>query len=63
MLVKYDSFDPDKDKDKNISNYYIGGLTYFFNDWAKLTVNYTYKGEEGTKINNDVIAAQMQISF
>ncbi|HKR03292.1 MAG TPA: porin [Bacteroidia bacterium] len=67
ILAKYDAFDPDKDKEdkisNQISNWYIGGLTYFFNEWAKLAVNYTYKSEKGTKINNDLISAQAQISF
>lgn len=63
ILAKYDTFDPDKNKDKNISTYYIGGLNYYFNDWAKLMVNYSYRTEEGTKINNDLISVQTQISF
>lgn len=67
VLAKYDAYDPDKSKEdkstNQISIYYIGGLTYFFNDWAKLSVNYTYKAEKGSKINNDVIAAQALISF
>jgi len=67
ILAKYDAFDPDKDNEdkasNQISNWYIGGLTYFFNEWAKLSVNYTYKDEKGTKINNDLISAQAQISF
>ena len=67
ILAKYDSFDADKDKEdkasNQISNWYIGGLTWFFNDWAKLAVNYTYKAEKGTKVNNDLISAQAQISF
>jgi phosphate-selective porin OprO/OprP len=61
VLAKYDSFDPDKDK--NISVYYIGGINYYFNDSSKISVNYTYKEEEGTKINNNVISTQVQISF
>jgi phosphate-selective porin OprO and OprP len=67
ILAKYDAFDPDKSKEdkmtNQLSNWYIGGLTYFFNDWAKLSVNYTYKAEKGTKINNDLISAQAQIGF
>jgi phosphate-selective porin OprO/OprP len=63
VLVKYDTLDPDKNKDKNISTYYVGGLNYYFNDWAKLMVNYSYRTEQGTKINNDLISVQTQISF
>jgi hypothetical protein len=63
ILAKYDTYDPDKIKDKNISTYYVGGLNYYFNDWAKLMFNYSYRTEQGTKVNNDLISVQAQIGF
>lgn len=63
FLAKYDTFDPDKAKINNITTFYIGGINFYFNDWAKCQLNYTYKAEEGQKINNDVVSTQVQISF
>jgi len=62
-LLKYDTYDPDLDKPKNISTNYVTCLSYYFNDFTRLQASYTYRDEEGTKINNDVIALQLQIGF
>jgi len=65
-LAKYDQYEPDKAKGNDIGTWYIAGVNYFFNNWAKIGVNYTYKSEEGgevNKINNDLISAQLQVGF
>jgi phosphate-selective porin OprO and OprP len=63
LVLKYDTYDPDMDKDKNISTNYVTCLSYYFNDFTRLQGSFTYRDEEGTRINNDVIAVQLQIGF
>lgn len=63
IIAKYDSYDPNKDKEDDDTIWYIGGANYFFNDFVKIAVNYTYKTEKVNKKNDDIIAAQFQIAF
>lgn len=66
LLAKYDQFDPDLKKGGDASRFYIGGFNFFFNEWAKIGLNYSFKNEEKgeeKKINNDLIAIQLQIGF
>jgi len=63
LVGRYDTYDPDKDKSENATTNVLGGVTFFFNDWAKLQVNYTSRNESGKIINNDIIGAQLQIAF
>jgi phosphate-selective porin OprO/OprP len=63
LLAKYDVFDPDKNSDDKKLTNYTGGINFYFNDWSKIQLNYTYRDEESGNINNDIIAAQLQISF
>ena len=63
--VKYDTYDPSKAVANDISNYYIGGVNYFFNSWAKLSLNYVDRREPAThlQVPNDIFEAQLQITF
>ena len=63
LVGRYDAYDPDKDKSDNATTNVLGGVNFFFNDWAKLQVNYTSRNESGKVINNDIIGAQLQIAF
>ncbi|MCW3083916.1 MAG: hypothetical protein JWP12_1282 [Bacteroidetes bacterium] len=70
LLAKYDTYDPNvihlpdtSPTQHDISTYYIFGANYYFNDWTKLQVNYSYRQEQTKQINNDLISAQVQISF
>jgi phosphate-selective porin OprO and OprP len=63
VVLKYDTYDPDLDKSKNISTNYVTCLSYYFNDFTRLQGSFTYRNEESTQINNDVIALQLQIGF
>ncbi len=78
LIAKYDTYegdvkDPAAGKGDDVSTWYILGGNYFFNDYAKIQVNYTYKGGniEDTKPteltdrqkHNDLIAFQLQIGF
>ncbi|MBS1946612.1 MAG: hypothetical protein JST47_02490 [Bacteroidetes bacterium] len=64
-VFRYDSYTPDLAKNKadnNTSVYYVFGLNYFFNVWAKLQVNYSIR-TESANINNDLFSAQLQLAF
>jgi phosphate-selective porin OprO/OprP len=63
--VKYDTYDPSKAVPNDISNYYIGGVNYFFNSWAKLSLNYVDRREPAThlQVPNDIFEAQLQLTF
>ncbi|MFZ4705122.1 MAG: porin [Bacteroidales bacterium] len=63
FLLKYDTYDPDMNKADNISTNYITCLTYYFNELTRLQASYTYRNEESTQINNDIIALMLQIRF
>ncbi|HEY4786476.1 MAG TPA: porin [Bacteroidales bacterium] len=62
-IVKYDSYDPNKDKANDVSTLYTLGVNYFFNPNAKLQVAYTFKREEGTQVSNNYAVFQFQIGF
>lgn len=63
LVAKYDNYDPNKTITTDRSTIYYGGVNYVFNSWTKLAVDYLYKREETTQINNNVIEAQLQIAF
>ena len=63
LTGKFDTYDPN-DAIANVrTNYYTGGLNYFFNDWARLTVNYIDRHEEVTQVKNNIFEAQLQLTF
>lgn len=62
-IVKYDSYDPNKDKADDVSTLYTLGINYLFNPNAKLQVAYTFKREEGSQISNNYAVFQFQIGF
>ena len=63
LVTRYDVFDNDVKTEKDLTTNVLSGLNFFFNDWAKIQVNCTLRYEEGTTINNDIIGAQLQVSF
>ncbi len=62
---RYDTFDKDVDKDKNITNNITLGVNYYINTNAALQIAYTFRSEEkaATQLTNDYAALQLQISF
>lgn len=62
-VAKYDSFDPDKDKNGGRTDVATLGLNWFVNKSAKIQANYELKTEEGSKINNNVFLTQFQAQF
>lgn len=63
LLAKYDFYDADKDVTKNASTWYVLGANYNFNTTTRLQVNYTFKQEEGTSIDNNLASIQLQVGF
>lgn len=65
IAAKYDTYDPNKVIVTDRSNWYIGGINYFFNPWTKLYVDYTYKreGVSTAQVRNNLIAAEIQVIF
>lgn len=63
VLAKYDSYDPNTSSADNISVNYVVGANYNFNNWSRLQAFYTFRQEEGLKINNNYLSIQYQIGF
>jgi len=63
LAAKYDTYDPNEITKNVRTNYYTGGVNYFFNNWAKLTVDYIDRREEVTQIKNNIFEAQLQLTF
>jgi len=66
-VFRYDTYDPNVDGVGVYANtantYYIFGVNYFFNKWAKLQLNYSWRTEQIRDINNNVATAQLQVVF
>jgi phosphate-selective porin OprO/OprP len=64
FVLKYDTYDPNTTHTGSQSTYYIAGVNYFFNSWAKLQVDYRKADGKGAiNSNNDLFSTQLQIAF
>jgi phosphate-selective porin OprO/OprP len=63
LATRYDTFDPNHAITTDRTNGYTGGINYFFNEWAKLAMDYSYRREEVKQINNNLFSAQLQLTF
>ncbi len=65
LAAKYDTYDPSKAVPTDRTWIYTGGVNYFFNDWAKISVDFLDRREEvATKqVNNNIFEAQLQLAF
>jgi len=63
LAAKYDTYDPNKIIATDRTWIYTGGVNYFFNEWARLTVNYLDRSKEVTQISNNIFEAQLQLTF
>jgi phosphate-selective porin OprO/OprP len=62
--VKYDTYDPNTIATDVKTQIYTGAASYYFNSWAKFTVNYLYKRESTpAQIQNNILEAQLQLTF
>jgi phosphate-selective porin OprO/OprP len=63
LAARYDTYDPNKVITTDRAWIYTGGINYFFNSWAKLTVDYLDRHEEVVQIKNNILEAQLQLTF
>ena len=63
LVGKYDTYDPDTSVGNNITTNYVTGINYNFNPWSRIQAFYTFREEQGTKINNNYFSIQYQIGF
>lgn len=63
LTAKYDTYDPNKVVTTDRTWIYTGGVNYFFNGWAKLTLNYLDRREEIILIPNNIFEPQLQLTF
>lgn len=64
LAARYDTFDPTQTITTDRTTNYTGGINYFFNKWAKFTVNYIDAREQtATQIKNNIFEAQLQLVF
>ena len=62
-LVKYDSYDPNGDKEKDKTDIATVGLNWFITKNAKLQVNNRLILNEDFEIDNDIVLAQFQATW
>lgn len=63
LVGKYDFYDANTSIADNASEWIVIGANYSFNANTKLQANYSIKEEEGTSIDNNYAAVQLQIGF
>lgn len=64
FLVRYEALDPNTDVDKDGNSAITGGVNYYLDGInAMFYLNYIHKMEEAKEIDNDVVQAQVQITF
>lgn len=64
LAARYDTFDPTQTITTDRTTNYTGGINYFFNKWAKFTVDYIDSREQtATQIKNNIFEAQLQLVF
>ena len=63
-VIKYESWDPDIDAEKDLEQIITFGVNYFLNDWTRIQFNYLYCAEEDEmEVDNDQILIQVQVKF
>ena len=64
LAARYDTFDPTQTITTDRTTNYTGGVNYFFNKWAKFTVDYVDAREQtATQVKNNLFEAQLQLVF
>jgi len=62
--AKYDTYDPNTIQTNVKTNIYTGAASYYFNNWAKFSLNYLVKHEDApTQVPNNIFEAQLQLTF
>jgi phosphate-selective porin OprO/OprP len=63
LAAKYDTYDPNEVTANVRTEIYTGGINYYFNNWARFTINYLDRREAVTQIPNNIFEAQLQLTF
>lgn len=64
LAAKYDTYDPNEIVTDVRTNDFTGGVNYYFNDWARFTINYVERHETtAAQIQNNLFEAQLQLTF
>lgn len=64
FLMRYEAYDPNTDMKKDGISALTGGVNYYLDGiYTMFYLNYIHKMEETQKVDNDVVQAQVQISF
>jgi hypothetical protein len=64
FLARYEAYDPDTDVDKDGNSAITGGVNYYLDGInAMFYLNYIHKMEQVKEIDNDLVQAQVQITF
>jgi phosphate-selective porin len=63
LALRYDTYNQNTGLTTARTDWYDGAINYFFNKWAKLAVDYSYRREQGIQIKNNVFETQLQLTF
>ena len=64
LAARYDTYDPNNVITTDRTEIYTGGFNYYFNNWARLAVDYLARREEtATSVKNNIFEAQLQLTF
>lgn len=64
LAARYDWYDPDTDKDDDEGTEMTAGINYSIAKHnAKVQLNYVFRGEAGASVDNDIVRANVQVSF
>lgn len=62
-VVKFESYNKDMSEADQLEYVTTVGISYFFNDWTRLQINYLYRAEKDHEIDNDQFVVQFQAEF
>lgn len=69
-IVKFESYDPNTEKDYDKQEDWTIGINYFFNEWTRVQLNYVIRAEESGdvtadyhEVDNDFFVMQVQVKF
>ena len=63
LAARYDTYDPTQTITTDRTTDYTGGVNYYFNKWARFTLNYIDAREQTVQIKNNLFEAQLQLTF
>jgi phosphate-selective porin OprO/OprP len=62
--LRYDTYDPTQISMTDRTTNYMAGVNYYFNQWAKFTVDYVDRREQtAVQVKNNILEVQLQLTF